>query len=444
MKVEITMEKEMLQLEQYINIHPIRTQDEKYRIAYVSLIKYICEKYSKNDKWCDSMITLMKQVMIGEKNYFSVHIKDNNRIIFGEKKGWLFRYKFQKQSYIILTDCLFATAFNNKMEGEEILENICKLFPKKEKKLRLLFELFYKVDISQIKKDFTVLLEVYKILENNRAYLMRPQKRIIVTANMSAGKSTLLNALTGKKINKTQNDTCTAKIHYLYNKAGEDGLSYELDHKLILNATRKELMEDNEDNSSSAIAVGTRFRSLGEINRRVCFIDTPGVNSSQNKEHREMTNNAIADEDCDLLLYLLNGENIGTDDDVKHLQYVHERYHGDILFIVNKLDRFKKGIDSVPKTLADLERDLKNIGYEKPKIYPISAYAAYLAKMSMYGEELSEDEIDDLELSKRKLSKEEFQFYKYYGMEKPVINEQNEMESLLCNSGILSLEKLLY
>lgn len=70
----------------------------------------------------------------------------------------------------------------------------------------------------------------------NRKFITNEPIKVIITANMSAGKSTLLNALVGKKVNKTQNDACTAKIHKIVNKPFEDNLCYELDYLLDLDA----------------------------------------------------------------------------------------------------------------------------------------------------------------------------------------------------------------
>ncbi len=439
------MEKEILQLQQYIDLHPIMYKDKKYRIAYVSLIKYICEKCKDDNQWSKSMIQLMREKIMGGQDFLPIEIDDNNRIVFGGKKNGVLKRKLQKYRYNILTDCLFITAFEDKKKGQRILADICRLLSRKKgKMLTQLFEIFYAVDLEVVRKKFPIMENVYKIIDGNRKFLSMPEKRIMITANMSAGKSTLLNALAGKKINKTQNDICTAKIHYLFNKAGEDKLSYELDYDLELNASKEILMKDNEENPSLEIMVGTRFRSLAEIEGRVCFIDTPGVNASQNKEHRELTNGIISDNHCDLLIFLLNGENIGTDDDDKHLRYVSEQYHGKIIFLVNKLDRFKKDIDSVPGTLEKVKEELKKMGFKDPQVYPISAYAAYLAKMVIYEEELTEDELDDLDFRKRKLSREEFRYDKYYEIEAPEVDEDNENQVLLRNSGILSLEKILY
>lgn len=434
----------MLQIQQYLSFHPVMNKEEKYRVAYVSLLKRICEKYSWRNQWSKSMILLLKDSIMGGEDFIPVEFDENNSVIFGDEKRRSFKYKFYENRYNILTDCLFICAFDDKKKGKEILKCICNLFPKNKKKLTQLFNCFYDGELETIKRQYTKMIPIYEIIDKNRRFLAMPEKKIMITANMSAGKSTLLNALAGKKVNKTQNDTCTAKIHYLFNKAGEDGLSYELDHDLTLNASQEILMEDSEKNTSLEIVVGTRFRSLLEIQDKICFIDTPGVNSFQNKEHRELTNETISDDNCDLLIFLLNGENIGTEDDLKHLRYVAEQYHGKIIFLINKLDRFKKGADSIPETIDKVRADLKKIGYENPRVYPVSAYAAYLAKMVRYNEKLTEDEMDDLEFRKRKLSRNEFRYYKYYDEEIPEIDENNEIEVLLRNSGILSLERIIY
>ena len=438
------MDYKILQIQQYIRQHPILSKEKKRQAAYISLIRYFCENNRKCSLWVKSMISLMKEKLMEDSDFVDLQINSHNIIVINGKKSFLQKYRFMKFRYCILTDCLFINAFDDIEKGKTILADVCRIFPKNKKKLSVLFENFYNVDIAVIKKQFHIMENIYKIISENRAFIAAPEKKIMITATMSAGKSTLLNALVGKKVNKTQNDTCTAKIHYIYNKAGEDGFSCELDHDLELDASIDILMEDNEKNESNEIRVGTRFRSLQSIDAKVCFIDTPGVNSSQNNEHREMTSKAISDIKCDLLIYLMNGENIGTDDDARHLSTVAKNYRGDVIFLVNKLDSFKKNSDSVSETLAKVKDDLIKTGFKEPKVFPISAYAAYLAKMTLYGEELTDDEKDDMDFRKRKLSREEFRYDKYFDEPSHNTDETNEAEVLLRNSGILALEKLIY
>lgn len=264
---------------------------------------------------------------------------------------------------------------------------------------------------------------------------------------MSAGKSTLLNALIGKKINRTQNDACTSKVHYIKSKPYEDGYCYEDDYTLELDARLQTLMEDHVQNTGQEIVVGTFFRTVGNGVKRIWLIDTPGVNSSQDKEHKEITERCINEVHSDMLIYLLNGENIGSDDDRTHLQFVLDNYEGTIVFVVNKLDKFRKKEDSVSDTLAAVVNDLKEIGFVNPLVVPISSSAAYLAKMSVFGDVLDEDDQDEFDRMARKLKKDEYQFDTYYpDFAKSAHNIDNLTDEyqLLLHSGILQLENILY
>ena len=425
----------MLGIQQYLHLHPVANLETKLKTKYMKLLQHFVSETVGKDIWGNQMLQLYCSKLAVSDNIDK--IKDF---------GIIEKFKFFHYRYFLLTDCLFISAFDNLKIGEQILEIVVQFYGERyRKKMQRLFNVFYGVSDKEIITAIPEIKPIYETIWKNRDFYNKSENRIMITANMSAGKSTLLNALLGKKVNRMQNATCTAKMHYLHNKAGEDGLIYEWDQALELDATHEVLMDDNEENKSTEIHVGARYRSLTEIDTKVCFIDTPGVNSSMDKEHREMSNDAIKNIHCDLLLYLFNAENIGSDDDIRHLKYVKDNYNGKIIFLVNRMDRFKKNVDSVAETMKSVEKDLKQIGFKEPQVYPISAYAAYLAKMSLYGKELSEDEEDDLNFLKRKMSKSEFAFETYYScrIEQP-IEKNNEITNLLVHSGILSLENIIY
>lgn len=431
------MKPEMLQVQQYLSVHPIFGKNEGLRKKYVVSLNFFVEKQGRGDLWSKQMLKLYSDKIVGENFELG---KEKTKDL-----GIIEQFKFFKYRYYLLTDCLFIRCFEDEKKGRKLLEDVIEFYGERyRRKLESVCEAFYSTEFKDFSKDFAELKGVYTIIWNNRSFKTRPLKKIMITANMSAGKSTLLNALAGKKVNKTQNDTCTAKLHYLYNKAGEDGLSYELDHDLQLDASFDILMTDNEKNDSMEIVVGTRFRSVEDVNGHICFIDTPGVNSSMDKEHRQISNAAIEAANYDVLLYLFNGENIGSDDDIKHLKFVKDNYDGKIVFLVNRLDHYKKDVDSVKSTLEAVVKDLKKIGFENPVVYPISAYAGYLGKMALYGEKISEDEQDDIDFVKRKLKGEDFSYEKYYPVNVSINCSDKELGELLLHSGILSLEKIIY
>ena len=431
------MEPEMLQVQQYLNVHPILDKKVSVKEKYVALITYFVNEQKSKDLWCKQALKLYCDRIVGDD--FEIKKENTKDLSLFEQ------FKFFRYRYFLLTDCLFIACFDNKNKGQKILESLIAFYGERyRKKMECVYEAFYSTNDQLFMKIFPELKDVYSIIWNNRLFIDSPMKKIMITANMSAGKSTLINALAGKKVNKTQNDTCTAKLHYLYNKAGEDNYSCEYDHDLELDASLDILMTDNDENDSADIAVGTRFRSVSEIDKHICFIDTPGVNSSMDKTHREMSNEAIKSVNCDILLYLFNGENIGSDDDIRHLKFVKENYEGRIIFLVNRLDHYKKDVDSISDTLTKVVDDLKKMGFSDPVVYPISAYAGYLGKMALYGEALSEDEEDDLEFVKRKLARDDFSYEKYYPVTVNANCKDKELGELLLHSGIVSLEKIIY
>ncbi|WP_026508218.1 dynamin family protein [Butyrivibrio sp. MC2013] len=431
------MKPEMLQVQQYLNVHPILGKNEGLRKKYVVLLKFFVEKQGRGDLWSKQMLKLYSDKIVGEGFELGKEKTKDLNIIE--------QFKFFKYRYYLLTDCLFIRYFDDKKKGQKIVEDIIEFYGERyRKKLEIVYEAFYSTESDSFLKSFAELKDVYTIIWNNRSFKAQPLKKIMITANMSAGKSTLLNALAGKKINKTQGEACTAKLHYLYNKAGEDGLNYELDHDLELDASVETLMTDNSENDSTDIIVGTRFRSIGEIDAHICIIDTPGVNSAMNKSHRKITNEAIKNVDCDLMIYLINGEEPARDDDIKHLKYVKNNYDGDIIFLVNRLDRYRKNEGSVKNTLNNIVGDLEKVGFQKPVVYPVSAYAGYLGKMALFSESLSEDELDELDFVKRKLKKDDYSYDKFYPLTIVEGASSDELEELLLHSGILSLEKIIY
>lgn len=437
------MQTEILRVAQYILKHPILNEKEKYKRKYINVLEYFVRKYSTSNLYSFRMLELYKCKLLSNPKDYSYTKKDLKEVSKGVLAWKLKKFKFLSYRYCLLIDVIFICSYLDAEKSEEIYREFLGIYKKNYwKKLDGLFDFITGKNTEFVPLDQTEYM--CKCLEINRRFLNREEYGIMVTANMSAGKSTLLNAIIGKKVNKTQNDTCTAKTHLLFNKAFEDNLTYEYDYELELDASYEVLMDDNEINNQNEIYVGTRFRSVREVSKSICFIDTPGVNSSQDKLHREISEKDIVEKNYEKLIYVMNGENLGTDDEYRHLQFVADNFKGKVIFVVNKLDRFRKE-DSIPDTINQVKKDLENLGYKKPEVCPVSAYAGYLAKMSMFGVELNDDEIDELDRFYRKLKKEEYQLNKYYPEEYQELDVSDDPnQQLLLHSGILSLEEMLY
>lgn len=437
------MDLTMLETAQMIDKHPIKALNPEKIKSYLKLLYYFIKKYSGNDIWSKSVFCL----------YFEKLLDNNAGCSYNDITGSIKKTTYSKNKpikffsyrYCLILDCIYMNAFNDYKKGKKIFREISEMYNKRYiKKLKIMFDSLY--EDAGVLKDFSKTEDMQICWRKNRDYLTRKPKKIIVTANMSAGKSTLLNALVGRKVNKTQNDACTAKSHYILNKAFDDGFCYEYDYELELDADYNILMDDNSDNKSSEIYVGVHFRTICDNPGRIWFIDTPGVNFSQSLEQKMITEESIEKNESDFMIYVLNGENIGTDDDRKHLMYVREHYKGNVVFLINKVDKFRKSEDSVPDTLQCVRDDLEEMGFNEPTVVPVSAYAAYLAKMVIFGEDLNEDEEDEFNRLLRKLKKDEYRFDEYYpeSIQKELsIETGTEAKTLLLHSGVLHLEKLI-
>lgn len=218
---------------------------------------------------------------------------------------------------------------------------------------------------------------------------------VMVTATMSAGKSTFINALTGKYICLSQNMACTSKIHSIVNKAYEDGFSYEYDHDLVMTAGREELLNDNELNSSDKIIVGTSFDGLLQ-GHRIIINDSPGVNFSEDQEHKLITDKLIKGRNYHLLIYVMNATQLGTNDESDHLDYV-KRVIGrtPVIFVINKIDAFNTEEESLEDAIQRQIGFLKKKGFKNPLICPVSSRAGYLSKQFKSGK-LSRTELREL------------------------------------------------
>ena len=286
--------------------------------------------------------------------------------------------------------------------------------------------------------------EYLNLIEENIKFSSKPPFQIMVTATMSAGKSTFINALTGKRISLSQNMACTSKIHAIISKPYEDGYTYEDDYDLVLDAGKEELLNDNELNDSDEIFVSTYYN--GELGGcRIIINDSPGVNYSGDNTHKKITNQLINKKNYQLLIYLMNATQLTTNDEKEHLEYVKQTV-GDIpiLFVINKIDTFNSEDEDIEQTLENLKKYLEASGFSNPVVCPVSSLAGYLAKRNEKG---LLSKIERRELYRLVDDFEQMKLTDYYKRIFPNIlipDAEREEIQLLKNSGIRYIEKIIY
>ena len=220
---------------------------------------------------------------------------------------------------------------------------------------------------------------------------------INVIATMSSGKSTLINALLGKRMMPSKNEACTATITEILDNDNEvfEAVVYDQDNVVlqeVSNLTYETMDELNDNPDVYRIAAKGNIPFLDAKNTALMLVDTPGPNNSQNQAHKNTTYRAINSDSNNLILYVLNGTQLSTNDDASLLSYVADQIkkggkqvRDRFLFVINKMDGFNPQEEDIGKAIKAARRYLASYGIEDPQIFPCSAFAALNIKTYLEG-----------------------------------------------------------
>lgn len=209
-----------------------------------------------------------------------------------------------------------------------------------------------------------------------------------VVATMSAGKSTLINSLLRQKLMPAKQEACTATITEIKDTDGDCFVAKVYNANGVLIQTYPELtfeiMEKlNGDPNVSKIRAEGNIPFVESEDVSLVLIDTPGPNNSRDPEHKAATYRMLSESSKAVVLYILNATQLAVNDDYNLLSHVADsmRVGGKqsrdrFIFVVNKLDEFKQGEDSVDAALNKVRDYLKDNGIENPNVYPASALTA--------------------------------------------------------------------
>lgn len=256
---------------------------------------------------------------------------------------------------------------------------------------------------------------------------------ILVTATMSAGKSTFINALAGEDICLSQNMACTTKVQPIIGKL------FDIEVELPFDSDLAALMNQEERKDVKIVY----FNGLLGGQRLVVY-DSPGVNYSEDSKHKKITDNIIRTGNYQMMVYLMNATQLGTNDDDAHLTYV-KKHAGKkiILFIMNKIDAFNEEEEEIETAVLKQVAYLKSKGFRNPLVCPVSAKAGYLAKKSQR-EPLSRLERRELNCMEDKFAQMKLvdYYHKYYPDIK-IEDSENEDIQLLKTCGISYVEAII-
>lgn len=264
--------------------------------------------------------------------------------------------------------------------------------------------------INQLKSQKkTVELEMNTSKTKERHKKIKPNNgltyfEVAVLATMSAGKSTLVNALIGRELLPASNEACTARIFKIENDDFKDDFVasiVDINHNQKtdwIEACPETLIRLNKNNEKGPINIVGNIRSIKTTNIELVIYDTPGPNNSQDKTHGEITKEILHDGKFGLVFYVINATQFGVEDDAKLLTelfgYVeNDLENKEVIFILNKADQIDESLgESIANLVTKAEAYLGRLGFKTAKVFPVSAMAALLARKSLNGQMLTRKE----------------------------------------------------
>lgn len=244
-----------------------------------------------------------------------------------------------------------------------------------------------------------------------------------------------------KKIVPTSQEICTSNLCAIYNKPFNDGyININSENSCLRYVLPKDCVNAVKWDTSTKIS--TSFNSLIMVDKRLCIIDTPGVNSVINKNHGEISKNTIKKGLYDKLVYILNANKLGTNEEFEYLNWIVKNVdHKKIVFVLNKVDEFRKHEDSLKVSIEKVRDDLNKIGFINPKIIPLSAYFSLLVKLKFNNISLTEDEEDEYDYLLKKINRN---IKNLTSLDEINADVSDDMINLCKKSGLYDLEKELY
>ncbi|MEY0099254.1 dynamin family protein [Providencia stuartii] len=286
---------------------------------------------------------------------------------------------------------------------------------------------------------------------------------VIVLATMSAGKSTLINALIGTELLPSSNQACTARIFKIENHDGMQGFQAGVTSKATsqpshwINASPETLQQLNDSDEEGVIIIHGDMKSISNQGLRLSIFDTPGPNNSQDKRHSQMTNDILNDGNFGLVLYVLNATQIGVEDDALLLQdlfFLNKNKLDDkeIVFVLNKADKLdEEQNEDLGNIVKEVETYLERHGFKAPIVIPLSSIAALLARKVQHHEPLTRKEKRNYHGLLEYVKEENKPLYTYAKLPEVIKNKLRESSEeltdtnlLVMYSGVTAIEYLIH
>ena len=286
-----------------------------------------------------------------------------------------------------------------------------------------------------------------------------------VVATMSAGKSTLINALLRQKLMPAKQEACTATITEIKDNDADHFTATVYNSNGDLIQTHPELtleimdsLNSNPEVSKIHIEGNIPFVTAEDVS--LVLVDTPGPNNSRDPEHKAATYRMLSESSKTVVLYILNATQLAVNDDYNLLSHVADsmkvggkQSRDRFIFVVNKLDDFKKGEDSIEAAITKVRDYLHDNGIDNANIYPASALTALnIRTILAENDDDDDDEVYEAKGKVRKFNRNPEMYFETLAPLTPSIrgeienclanarNKQDANEEALIHCGIVPIE----
>ena len=217
-------------------------------------------------------------------------------------------------------------------------------------------------------------------------------KFILIAASMSAGKSSVINAILGSELLPAGNEATTAKIAHITvgSKIKPNAMAYSKSGNIV--ATSNSICAEqirawnlSDDIATFDIVIPYLRSKLHSMVAGYTLVDTPGANNSVDERHKEQFIRVVKAYPKSPILYVLNATQLGTNDDAEIIRTIREiNPKQRIIFALNKVDALDEEKGETAKHYVSLaHKYLEGLGYKNAKIIPLMAQSALIAKKSL-------------------------------------------------------------
>lgn len=243
---------------------------------------------------------------------------------------------------------------------------------------------------------------------------------VIVAATMSAGKTSLINALLGNEVLFSANEAATATLtritHNRSLRQRIEGVSYTLQgecHERSKNVQSTTLRQWNDHQAVKYIELDCRIDSLRKTVKPLVIYDTPGPNNSQDASHKALLDTALALPGKKLLVYVLNATQLATHDDKELLQDIKNSpaitSGNQIVFILNKVDQLDEERGETIELFLEKTRNyLEQTGYSQPVIIPAMVQTCLIAKKILNSKSITRNQKNRLQAELQRFRENKF------------------------------------